>query len=52
MGDKEAWGDRLDKSAADLLASVINGLNAMPARGTCMECSDSDLQKSDSIYVA
>lgn len=46
IGDKEAWGDRLDKQETELLASVIKGLNAMPARGTCMECSDSDLQKA------
>ena len=23
--------------------STLNGINAMPARGTCMSCSDEDL---------
>jgi cytochrome c5 len=27
-----------------LYASTFNGLNAMPARGTCMSCSDDELK--------
>ncbi|MFK7995235.1 MAG: cytochrome c5 family protein [Granulosicoccus sp.] len=32
-GDTAAWQERADKGLAALTASVINGLNAMPARG-------------------
>lgn len=41
-GDKAAWAPRVKKGEAALLTSVKNGLNAMPARGLCMDCSDSD----------
>jgi cytochrome c5 len=27
-----------------VMANVINGLNAMPARGLCVSCSDDDLK--------
>lgn len=32
------------KSLDDLLAISKKGLNAMPAKGTCMDCSDADLK--------
>ncbi|KGP63247.1 cytochrome C [Legionella norrlandica] len=39
------WKPRLDSKKIDgLLSSAIKGLNAMPAKGTCMECSDADLK--------
>ena len=43
MGDKEAWAPRIATGMDALLASVINGKNAMPPKGTCTECSESDL---------
>ena len=43
MGDKEAWAPRIATGMDALLASVINGKNAMPPKGTCAECSESDL---------
>ena len=33
LGDVAAWQPRLDKGMEALTASVVNGLNAMPARG-------------------
>ena len=33
LGDADAWGERREKGYEALVASVINGLNAMPARG-------------------
>ncbi len=33
LGDAAAWQPRLDKGMEALTASVVNGLNAMPARG-------------------
>ncbi|MCL7461348.1 c-type cytochrome [Pseudomonas sp. NW5] len=41
-GDAAAWAPRLAKGTDALLASVKNGLNAMPAGGLCMDCSDED----------
>jgi len=41
-GDAEAWAPRLAKGTDALLASVKNGLNAMPAGGLCTDCSDED----------
>ncbi|MDP2226922.1 MAG: c-type cytochrome [Moraxellaceae bacterium] len=41
-GDKAAWAPRLKKGEAALLASVKKGLNAMPAKGLCMDCSDAE----------
>lgn len=43
LDDKEAWANRLAKGDEELLASVRNGLNAMPPMGTCMDCTDEDL---------
>ena len=42
IGDAEAWAPRLDKGMEALLASVKNGLNAMPPRGMCFDCSDEE----------
>lgn len=47
LGDKANWDARVSAAAkrqGGLLASVKNGLNAMPAMGTCMECSEAELQ--------
>ncbi len=41
-GDAEAWAPRMEKSMETLVASVRNGLNAMPPGGLCNSCSDED----------
>ena len=41
-GNVEAWAPRLDKGMDALLASVKNGLNAMPPMGMCFDCSDEE----------
>jgi len=39
------WKPRLaGRGLDDLLASSVKGLNAMPAKGTCSECTDADLK--------
>lgn len=43
-GDKAAWEPRLAKGNDALVKSVTNGLNAMPPRGLCMDCSAEDYQ--------
>ena len=41
-GDAEAWAPRTEKGMEALVASVRNGLNAMPPGGLCNSCSDED----------
>lgn len=41
-GDAEAWAPRMEKSMDALVASVKNGLNAMPPKGMCFDCSDEE----------
>ena len=38
--DKAAWEPRLAKGMDTLVASIHKGLNAMPPRGLCMDCTD------------
>ncbi len=42
--DAAAWAARIaEKGIEGLVANAINGINAMPARGMCMTCSDEDI---------
>lgn len=43
-GDQAAWAPRLAKGMDALVLSVTNGLNAMPPRGLCMDCTAEDYQ--------
>lgn len=44
-GHADAWKLRAEnKSTAELIASVRNGLNAMPAMGYCPDCTDADFE--------
>ena len=44
LGDVAAWADRLaQKGLETVYANAINGIGAMPARGTCMDCSDDEV---------
>jgi cytochrome c5 len=51
LGDKEAWAPRIAKGEDVLLASVNNGLNAMPPKGACMSCSEDDLRAAVEYMV-
>jgi cytochrome c5 len=44
-GDKTAWSARIAQGNDKLVEHAIKGLNAMPARGGCSDCSDEDLKK-------
>lgn len=43
MGDG-SWKALADKGVDVLLANAIKGLNAMPPKGLCMDCSDDELK--------
>lgn len=50
--NEQDWKPRLTKRELnDLLASSIKGLNAMPAKGTCIKCSDDDLKAAISYML-
>ncbi|MEM1434092.1 MAG: c-type cytochrome [Pseudomonadota bacterium] len=51
FGDPAAWASRVEKGIEALYASTINGINAMPAKGTCMSCSDDDLKATVDYMV-
>lgn len=42
LGDAAAWKPRLAKGQDALLKSVKGGLNAMPAKGMCNDCTDAE----------
>ena len=42
-GDVDAWKPRMDKGMETLIASVRNGLGAMPPTGLCADCTDEEL---------
>jgi cytochrome c5 len=41
--DAGAWSPRLAKGFDKTLANAINGLNMMPPKGTCADCSKEEL---------
>ncbi len=41
---KADWEARAAKGKDTLLSNAINGINGMPPKGTCMDCSDEELQ--------
>ena len=43
LGDADAWAVRLENGREAMMQNVLNGLNTMPARGLCVDCSDDDL---------
>ena len=51
LQNEKDWKPRLTgRTIEDLVASSIKGLNAMPSKGTCTECSDTDL-KATILYM-
>lgn len=44
VGDKAAWAPRADQGMDVLLDHATNGLNAMPPKGTCADCSSDELK--------
>jgi cytochrome c5 len=43
-GDAAAWQPRLDKGMDVLVASIKTGLNAMPPKGMCFDCTDDEYE--------
>ena len=43
-GDVEAWRPRLEKGMESLIKASKRGLNGMPPKGMCYECTDKDYE--------
>jgi cytochrome c5 len=52
VGNKEAWDAKMEKGMDAVMTNVMNGINAMPAKGLCMSCSYDDLQAVVEYMVA
>ena len=44
FGDKDAWAPRIAQGMETLIKNAIHGIRAMPPRGTCMNCSDEEIE--------
>ena len=44
--NEEQWASKLGKGMDLLLKNALGGINAMPARGLCMACSDDEIQSA------
>ena len=42
-GDADDWATRVSQGDTVLAKHAIEGFNAMPAKGTCMDCSDDEI---------
>lgn len=52
LGDVAAWGPRLEQGIETLYTHAIQGLNVMPPKGLCMDCSDEELHDTVDYMVA
>jgi cytochrome c5 len=43
LGDKGAWSARIAQGKDTLHTNAIQGIRAMPPKGTCMSCSDEEV---------
>jgi cytochrome c5 len=46
LGDSAVWKSRLAKGFDTTLSNAINGLNMMPPKGTCSDCSDAEISNA------
>lgn len=54
VGDGMAaeWEPRMEKGMDQVVANAINGINTMPAKGLCFDCTDDDLRAIVEYMVA
>jgi len=43
-GNAGEWEPRLEKGMDAVVANAINGVNTMPPKGLCFDCTDADLR--------
>ena len=52
FGDAESWAPRVAKGIEELYSSTLNGIGVMPAKGTCMACTDDELKATVDYMLA
>ena len=52
LGDVAAWSPRIGKGIDALYTGAINGINGMPAKGLCMDCSDDEIKATVDYMVS
>lgn len=52
FGDKASWAPHIAKGKDTLHNSALHGLNAMPPRGMCTECTDDEVIATADYMVA
>lgn len=52
LGDKTAWEPRVAQGLGVMLQHVEKGFNAMPPKGTCVDCTTSDLEAAIQYMVS
>ena len=52
LGEKADWAPRLAKGKKELYKSVKAGLNVMPPKGACANCSDKELDGAVDYMLA
>lgn len=50
-GNASQWAPRIAKGMSSLVKSAINGLNAMPPKGGCFNCSDDEVKAAVEYIV-
>ncbi|WP_022941706.1 c-type cytochrome [Psychromonas hadalis] len=50
-GKADQWTTRLTQGEATLIKHAIEGFNAMPARGTCSDCSDDEMMATVQFLI-
>ncbi|GAA5315885.1 MAG: cytochrome c5 family protein [Candidatus Pelagadaptatus aseana] len=52
VGDVDGWAPRIGKGIDTLYTNALNGINGMPAKGLCMDCSDDEITAAVDHMVA
>ncbi len=52
LGDAAAWAPRLKEGVDQVYAKAIKGIGGMPAKGTCMTCTDEDIHHAVDYIIA
>lgn len=52
VGDKGVWAPRIAKGKDTLYKSALSGFNAMPPKGMCAACSDSEIRATVDYMVS
>jgi len=52
VGTAEEWVPRMEKGMDAVVANTINGVNTMPPKGLCFDCTDDDLRALVEYMVA